>query len=316
MTKVEVYTLKMKDKTTNKEIIFEEEIVNLLWDSIFRKFPNYILEAPPKDTFGDIVKVFTEDEKSQWSGQSKYGRINGTIIVGRDKDKELTFSNSDKLKTDAGKKKKGLSIDKKHYFDLVMPKNKSAAFLVLEKTDNKSFKKHINSLLKRFIPSIQPGLKISIDKFIEKDIILNFLGNGSYSRLELIRKKVSSDSMTRYLGDYKNKGTYTVRTAIISEEGTDFPDKLKNELVKAVKNEQTYFNIPELEKLGFEEDKTSLRVISEYNGVSRTIDLSNTMKIQPIYEIDIELEDDGFVDYFKMRKEVTKLLQSFNIDIL
>jgi len=316
MTKVEIYTLSLKDKKSGEKVKFEKKISEQLFNAIFKKFPNYILEAPPKDTYGDIVKVYAKNEKSLWNGQSSYGRVNGIIVVGRDRDKELAFSNSDKLKTDAGKKIKGLSVDKKHYFDIIMPMNKSTAFLFLEKTDGKSYKKHIFSLLQKFIPSIQPGLNVSFEKFIEKDIVIKFLGEGNYSKLEFIRKEVPSDSMTRYLGDYTNEGNYTVKTAIISEDETDFPDILKRELVKAVENKQTYFSLPQLEKLGFEEGKTSLRVTSEYDGSSRTIDLSNTMRIQPIYEIDIELEDDGFVDYERMKGKITKLVQSLNLDIL
>jgi len=316
MTKVEIYTITLSDSKTSTKIKLEQEITDKLYKAMFFKFPNYIHEAPPKDTYGDIVKVYSKEEKSQWSGNSKYGRVNGVIVVGRDRDKELAFSNADKLKTNAGKKEKGISVDKRHYFDIIFPLNKSTAFLILEKTDGKSYKKHIFSLLKKYIPTIQPGLKVEFEKFVEKDLILNFLGNGNYSRLEFIRKEVPSDSMTRYLGDYKNKGKYTVKTAFISEDDTDFPDELKQGLVDAVENKQTYFSIPQLEQLGFEEGNTCLKIISEYKGNKRTIDLSDTMKIQPTYEIDLEVEEDGFVDYSKMIKEVNKLIQSFDLDIL
>ncbi len=316
MTKIEIYTLQLNDKKSGSKIKFEKNIAENLYKAIFQKFPKYIMEAPPKDTYGDIIKIYSIEKKSQWKGQSTYGRINGVIVVGRDRDKELTFTNSDKLKTDAGKKKKGLSVDKRHYFDIIMPVGKSTAYLVLEKTDGKSYKKHIFSLLRKFIPSVQPGLKVNFEKFIEKDLILNFLGNGEYSKLEFIRKEVPSDSMTRYLGDYKNKGKYTLKTAIISEDETDFPDELKNEIVNAVENKQTYFTLPQLKKMGFEEGETSLRVSSSYDGSTRTIDLSNTMRIQPTYDIELKTEDDGFVKYEDMIIKVTKLLQSLDLDIL
>lgn len=316
MTKVEIYTLRINDKKTDGKIVFEEELQGKIFQATFKKFPRFILDAPPKDTFGDLLKVYAKNNKSEWNGNSSYGRVNGTIVVGRDRDKELSFTNSDKGKTDGGKKKKGLSVDKRHYFDLIIPVDKSFAYLILEKTDGKTYKKHIFSLLKKFIVKTQPGLKVTFEKFIEKDLVLNFLGDGEYSKIEFERKEVASDKMTRYLGDYKNKGKYTVKTAIISEDETDFPDELKEKLVNAVENKQTFFTLPQLEKLGFEEGKTKMKVTSEFDGNKRIIDISDTMKIQPTYIIKLEAEDDGFVDYLKMRKKVTELIKSLNLDIL
>lgn len=316
MTKVEIYTIELLDKKTSKSIKISDEISNNLYSKIFREFPNFILEAPPKDTFNDILKVYASNENSQWKGQSKYNRISGVIVVGRDKDKALSFTNSDKGKTDGGKKPKGKSIDKRHYFEIVFPKNKSTAFLILERTDGRSYKKHIESLLKKFIPKAQPGLKIKLHRFIEKDLILNFLENGKYSKIEFVRKGLSPDKMTRYLGDYEDEGSYTLKTTVIPENKGYFPKLFKENIVKTVENNDTFFSTPELDELGFEKGKTSLRVTSSYNGNERVIDLSNTLRIQPIYNIDLELEEDGFVDFKKMKKEVTKLLDSFDFDIL
>lgn len=316
MTKVEIYTFSISDKKSESKIKFEDAIRTILQQGVFTKFPDFILKAPPKDTFDDILKVHVENGKTSWSQQSRAGRVSGIIVVGRDRNKELSFSNPDEQKSNAGKKVKGLSIDKKHYFDIVFPNNKSEGFLILERTDGKSCKKHMFSLLKKFLPSIQPSIRVSFEKFLEKDILLAFLGDGDYSKLEFSRKHVPSDVMERYLGDYKNPGTYTVKTAIIPENDIDFPEELKQEIVEAVSKEQTFFTIPQLEKIGFEKNKTNLTITSIYKNVKRKIDLSNTMKLQPFYEINVNLQDDGFADYEDMKRKVTDLLKSFNLDIL
>lgn len=317
MTNVEIFNISFLDKKTDQKLALKDDFLKNLYDGFSLRFPNFINDLPAKDTYDDVVQVKAVKNKTEWFGQSVSSRVAGTIIVGRDKELVLDFSKDDIKKSAAGGKDKGLAIDRHYYFDLVLPKDKSIAYLILERTKSTSCRKHIFKMMKLFIKKIDNNVKLKFENFIEKDLVTNFLGNGVYNEIEFIRQDVPRDLLERYMGDYINNGKYIMSTSIIALKDSDFSESLKKDILDSIENNKSFFSVPSMEKQGFDKGKSIIKIKSEFKGKTRKIDLSDTMKIQPYYPIDdVSIDEKGFVDFKEMRKKVTSLLKSLDLDIL
>lgn len=315
--KVEIYNFFLEDKNTGK-VKFEGQFLDELFKLFSQDFMNFIDTFPPSKLKDQTVKIEKDEEgNSAWGSSKKTKRVRGILIVGKDSDKVLKFTKVDKLKSSGGKKGKGLNIDKPYYFELIFLENKTKGFLVLQNTDNTSCKKILVKLIQEQLNQKYGTLNFITSKFIEEEIFRNYLQKGDYNEITFIRNKIPEDVLQDYLGDYQQEGVYSLSTKIKAEGDSDFGSGLKNRIFGSFEEGKSFFEIPELSNVGFEESTSYIKVNSTYNGKTRTIDLSDTMKIRPQYPLgEVAENEDGFAEFESLGSRVTELLRELDVDIL
>lgn len=315
--KVEIHTFELIDKMGKFPLKFEKEITKQLLDIFGKRFIQHIDLFPPQQLDNKTVKIDNEKGKSLWKVSSSTNRITGILIVGKDSDKVLKFTKVDRLKTSGGKKEKGINIDKPYFFQLIFPENKKTGFIFLQKHGIEGCKNVFVKLMQTLLNKEYGTLKLTTQKFIEQELFRNYLSKGNYNEIIFTRKGIPTDILDNYVGDYENRGSYNLETKISANSDTDFSQKFKGQIIKLLDEEESFFEISELPKHGFDKDSSFVKINSTFGGKARTIDLSNSMKIQPVYELDdVELNDDGFCDFESITDKVTKLIKEINIDIL
>jgi len=316
--KAEIFTVKICDKKNGKPIKFEGDFLKDIFKMFHLKFPNTIDEFPPDRLSGRTVKVEKDSKgNSLWSGSSKNSRVAGIISLGRDKDKVLKFTRANKKKTPAGQKEKGVTVDKPYYFDIIFSENKTIGFLVLQRTDNSSCKAVFKKLAQTLLDDNNGSIKIVLNSFIEKELFQNHLRDGEYNEIEFVKNGLSEDLMEQYLGDYAQEGKYKMSVKLKAEGDSDFDEGLKSLLYNAIENDESFLDIPELGQRVTEDNPDLIKIRSTFNGKKRTIDLSNTLKVQPFYQLgEVDKNEEGFVSFSDIRSKTSQLLLELNIDIL
>lgn len=97
----------------------------------------------------------------------------------------------------------------------------------------------------------------------------------------------------------------------------DLTTRVKTKIVNAFENRRNFIEIPEFEELNFNQKNGSYLIInSNYNGKSRTIDLSDVLKVKPVYDLDDVKENlDGNSNFSSIKNKVNDLLTELDIHI-
>lgn len=316
--KIEIYTFNFIQKNNGDSIKFEGLFLKEIFELFSIKFANYIDEFPPNKLKNQTVKIEKDiNNRSFWRHSSRTHRIKGILIIGKDSDKVLKFTKLDKKKTSGGKKGKGINIDKPYYFEMIFVENKSKGFLFLQKTDNTSCKSVIEKLIQSQLDDKYETIKLKLNRFLQNKIFEDYLQKGNYNDITFVRNSIPKDVLQDYLGDYQKDGKFTLTTKIKAEDNTEFTIKLKNKIFDSFKENRTFFEIPQLEDMGFDERSSYIKVTSTYKGKTITIDLSDTMKVKPVYPLSqVALTEDGFAEFESLSKKVQELIVALDIDIL
>lgn len=315
--KVEIYNFSLENKNSGK-IKFEGKFLNELFDLFSKDFMNFVDTFPPTKLKNKTVKIEKDEQgKSVWKYSKKTKRLRGILIVGKDSDKVLKFTKLDKLKSSGGKKGKGLNIDKPYFFELIFLENKTKGFLILQNTDNTSCKKVLEKLIQEQLKQKYGNLTFTTSRFIEEEIFKNYLQKGNYNEVTFIRNRIPDDVLQDYLGDYHQDGIYSLSTKIKAEGESDFASGLKNKIFESFEEGKSFFEIPELKEAGFEETSSYIKVNSTFDGKTRTIDLSDTLRIRPQYPLsEVAENEEGFAEFESIGIRVTELLRELDVDIL
>ena len=129
-----------------------------------------------------------------------------------------------------------------------------------------------------------------------------------------VRKGVKTESNDGIL-NIINQGTYKIETKLTTSG--DLTTRIKNKIVNAFEDHKNFIEIPEFDDLNYSTNNGSYLIInSEYNGKSRTIDLSNVLKVKPIYDLDdVKENSDGNSNFISIRNKVKELLTELDIHI-
>ncbi|MEZ7500787.1 hypothetical protein QO200_18895 [Flavobacterium sp. Arc3] len=159
------------------------------------------------------------------------------------------------------------------------------------------------------------SLLLRDENYIEEEIIQNYIEKGEYNSINLTRKNIPRDLCDKYLGGYEEAGEYELELVIKTKKGTDFKDVTKQKILNNMENNNGFFNTKEFDSIGFDNSST-LKIVSTFDGTTKTIDLSDTMKIRPYYTIKVELDGKGFADFESIRNEAIGLVKGFNLGLL
>lgn len=318
--KFEVYTFIAHPKRKPKENVTLEDVYSIdLYEKFKNEFADFVDTFPPdkleKKTC-KIEKIAIEGKtESIFKSKDSMRYISGKIKIGDDDGKEQDVVQNDKDKKLLYTKKKGQSVERPYYFMIVVPLKLKYGYIVLEREGNHSAKKVFESLLKKFISDKLSDLHLKISNFVESEVIREFLEKGEFNKIVLSQKIVSNDKSEQYFGTYINGSKYKVELSIKPLEGTSIPFYTRSKILKNLNENVGFFDAQEFKDIGFDE-YSNVKVISTYNGNTRTIDLDDTFKIRPYYNLDVADDTKGFSDFKSINSEAIKLLRSFDLNII
>lgn len=275
----------------------------------------FLDDLGPDQVFGKTINIDNVEGKSVLKSNNTLRIISGKIKVGDDDGKEQDFTNGIKKKVVIYTKKKGTYARRPFYFMIIAPKNKKAGFIILEKEGVHSCKKIFVKALQIFVKQKMSSLLLREEKFIEDNIIKNYISNGNYDKISLTRSKLPKDLCDLYLGDYEEDGEYQIELNILTKKGADFTKVTKDKILKNLETYKGFFTSNEFKKIGFDEN-AKLKIVSELDGNKKTIDLGDTMQIRPYYQVDVNIDDTGFSDFEHINKKAIELVKSFDLDII
>lgn len=313
---LEVYNFSLYDKSDLETKIDYSNVNGLdLFNILKDNIPEYFQNIGPDKLSQKTIKIDIDDKTTVFKSNPKLRILTGKVKIGDDDGKELELTKGSKKQTVVYVKQKGIYIHRPFFFMIIMPKNKKIGFLLVEKEGYYSCKKILCKALSILIKDKMAGLVFSDENYIEDEIIKNFIEKGEYNSINISRKDIPRDLCNKYLGGYEEGGEYELELTIKAKRGTDFADGTKKRILDNMENYDGFFTSSEFNDLGFD-DSTTLKIVSTFDGTTKTIDLSDTNKIRPYYTISVDLDTKGFADFVSIRQEAISLVRSFNLGLL
>lgn len=318
--KLEVYTfVAHPNRKPNEAVLLEDVYGNDLYEKLKNNFADFVDTFPPQGLEGKTVKIeknmIDDITTSIFKSKDSLRYISGKIKIGADDGKEQDVVQNNTDKTVLYIKRKGQAVERPFYFFIVLPLALKYGFIILEREGNHSAKGVFDKLLKKFISDNLSELNLKISNFVESNIIQEYLEGGTYNSIVLSQKIVSSDLAEQYLGSYIDGAKYKVEMRIIPLENAVIPYFTKRKILNNLENNDGFFEGDDFKNIGFDDD-AEVKVIVTKDGNTRTIDLSDTNKIRPYYNVEVPNEDKGFSDFKKINKEALKLVRSFGLNII
>lgn len=313
---LEVYNFSLFDKNDmNTRMDYCNINNNDLYDVLKNNIPQYFENIGPEKLSKKTIKIDNDGANIIFKSNSKLRIITGKIKIGDDDGKEIEHTKGAKKQTVVYIKEKGVYAHRPFFFMIIIPKNKRTGFIVLEKEGYYSCKKIFCQALSILIKEKLSGLLFRDENYVEDEIIKNFIEKGEYNSINISRKNLPRDLCDKYFGGYEEGGEYELELVLRTKKGTDFKDVTKQKILNNMENYDGFFNTKEFEDIGFD-DSTSLKVVSTFDGTTKTIDLNDSMKIRPYYTISVELDNKGFADFESIRNEAIGLVKGFNLGLL
>ena len=314
---LEIHTFELKDSKNPKIHI---SLSNIQGKDIFEElkgsFIPFVDQLPPSRMQGKTCKIPKNDTSQPVFSFSKPNRyICGKINIGEDNDKQQSVVDNTKDKNELYVKHKGESIERPFFYLLVLPENQTTGFLVLEREGRNAMKGVFCDIVKRFVTENLFGLTVDFKAFVEDAFIRNILEHGELNQIILSRKDLPEGACESYFGSYKEKGKYNVQLSIVPQGETKISNRERNKILKQLNTHTSFFENKELHDLGFDEN-ASLKVVTTYNGSTRTIDLRETFKVRPYYRVYVLIDATGFSDFKSITNKAVELLKSFSLEIL
>lgn len=317
--KLEVYTFNVHpNRKPTENVLLEDVYGNDLYEKLKNKFANFVDTFPPKNIDGKTTKIEKiingDTTKSIFKYKDELRYISGKIKIGDDDGKEQDVVENNKEKTVLYTKKKGQSVERPYYFMITVPLGLKYGYLVLEREGKHSSKSVFDKLLKKFIYENLSELNIKITNFVESEVIKEYLEKGTYNSIILSQKIISSDKAEQYLGTYIDGSKYKVEMKIVPLEKSIIPSDTKKKILKSLENNNGFFDGQDFKNIGFD-DNANVKVVATKDGNTRTIDLDDTFKVRPYYNIEVDSDNKGFSDFKSINKEAKRLLKSFDLNI-
>jgi len=315
--KLEVYTFNLFEKRKpDTKIDFKDVFGKDLFSTVHKGLINFLDDLPPKFIGGKTIKIAQNGNgKSILEKNESLKIISGKLKIGDDDGKEQTFVTADKKKDLVYTKKKGVSAERPFFFMMLFPENKKYGFIVLEREGKHSCKRTFIQAFKIFVRERFSNLIVRESNFIEDEVVKNYLTKGKYNSIKIIRQHLPKELSDKYLGEFHSEGDYEIQLNIVPKKKTTFPKSTKRKILKSIETYDGFFESPDFKDIGFDEN-TNIKVESTYDGNTKTIDLSDTMKIRPYYVVDVEINDQGFSKYKSIKSQAINLIKGFNLDLI
>jgi len=157
---------------------------------------------------------------------------------------------------------------------------------------------------------------IKFEKFVDDAVIRDYVTNGDYSKISISRNSLPSIVAQRYgLIGFDSKD-FRLELNIVAKRKNLFTESFARKKIISYLDSQPdgFFATNEFKDLGFDEH-TDIKVKSTLGGNSRTINLNDHLKVRPYYEIDVDLNSEGYSDFKSINSEVSVFLDDMNMTL-
>lgn len=313
---LEIYTFILKDSNqTGIDIGFKDIQGKDFFEELKKKFIQYVDNLPPDKIKGKTCKIPKKNILPVFSFSNNQRMIAGKINIGEDNEKEQDVVATNRDKDFLYTKKKGESVERPYFYMIVLPENQLSGFLVLEREGRHGIKQVFCKILESFVEDNLFGLYLEIKKFIAEDFVRTVLEKGVLNQIILTRKNMPDDKSEAYFGQYEDSGEFDVQLSIVPKKGMNVPRFTRDKILRQLNTHTSFFESKPFKEIGFDEN-SNLKVVSTYNGNTRTINLEDTMKIRPYYKIFTPIDTKGFSDFESIKTEAISTLVSFNLQII
>lgn len=211
--------------------------------------------------------------------------------------------------------KKGQAVEKPFYFMLCIPKTKDKGFLILERIGQIGIYQTFVALFHSFINHHFSNLGFNISYFVETSAIRKLISDERYNSISISRNYLPADIAERYGLERMDTQDYVIELNIKARGGKKLGKLFSQKIPAMLENKKTeFFTCREFNDLGFGKDST-VKVKAAYKNSERTINLTDTMKIRPYYDICVKLNTKGHSDFQSIENEAIELIQSLELKI-
>jgi hypothetical protein len=314
---LEVIKFHLSRKGDKKEEILMSEIEDEdLIDIVFNEFVPFIDDYPTDDRNKRVVKLFKQDNGDSFFKKKDGTRtVSGVIETGK-YGKEENVVDVDKADNEpVFKIHKNHSVQKPFFFLICISNLKKNGIIILERDGVLGIKQVFTRLLKDFIKYKFEDYTLHLTNFIDHQIVKNYIEKGEYNSIKLIRHSLPYDVAERYGLDRLETEDFVLELTIKTKGRRKILGSSRRRIQEIFEsNDSGFFASEELNDVGFDE-KSIVKVNSTYNNSSRTIDLSDTMKFKPYYEVDVAMNATGHSEFNSIEKEALNLLEDLNLDL-
>ena len=314
---LEVIRFSISQKEDKKEKLKLSEIDGVdLFDNVFKNFVQFIDNLPLDDINKRIVQLGrNENSESFFRIKSSIRSISGIIETGRYGKEESIIDILKKDDAPVFKIHKNHSVQKPFFFLICIPEIKKDGIIILEREGQFGIKSIFTHVFKKYIDQNFEEYTISYTNFVDDQVINNYINNGVYNTITLTRNSLPEDVAVRYGLEKFETEDFSIELRIKAKgKRTITGDARKRIQEMFESNSRGFFSSEEFEKIGFDEN-AKIKVNSTYKNSPRTIDLSDTMKFRPYYEIMVNINDAGHSDFNSIESEAIKLLDEFKLDL-
>lgn len=211
--------------------------------------------------------------------------------------------------------KENQSVQKPFYFMICIPNLKDTGYIILEREGTSGIKQIFSWLFEKFVRETLHDYRVDITHFIEENIIKRYITDGQYSSITLTRNSLPADVAERYGLERYDTNDYTIELKITAKNGKKIGVLAKHRILSIFKGDRIgYFTDTLFPKIGFDKNST-IKIKSNFNNAVRTVNLDDTMKFKPYYDIDVELDERNYSELNSIHSEAVKLIESLGLEL-
>tara|TARA_R110001592_G_scaffold121046_3_gene326064 strand:+ start:2904 stop:3851 length:948 start_codon:yes stop_codon:yes gene_type:complete len=281
--KLEVYTFGFR-QPREQEYISLGDIEGTDFKTVFNDFLTSLKVRKKSEKLKKTLKI-----------DDTYLNIDKDLISGVFESGEYGYS-SDIIDVDAEDSSKPVFEKKNNhaevlpfYFLIYAPSNRNKAIILLQRFGGKGINSVLGRNFEKYSKIRFPDLVLDFQQFISKALANHWIENGGISEFSLVSHELPSDSSDRLgLKGYESE----VKTIQLKMSAKSVFGKYLNKRVKNYIDNpnNVFFDIKELSGFGLNGDKVKKKVQLTMDGNIRTIDLSDTGKMRPYYDIDNQVK--------------------------
>jgi hypothetical protein len=315
--KLEVLRFSIAKRENRKAKLLMSSIDGVdLIDNVFENFVRFIDNLPPDDKNKRVVQLGKKQDKSTYfHKKSDIRSISGILQTGKYGKEENVVDKDRKDDTPVFRIHKNHAVPKPFFFLICISDKKKDGLVILEREGGYGIKSIFIRLFKMFIDQNFKDLAVSFTNFIDDEIVKKYISDGAYNSIKLTRDSLPEDVAERYGLEKFQTNDFVVELTIKAKGKRRIMGNARKRIQDMFEeNPDGFFASEEFGKLGFDNSAT-VKVNSTYRDSRRTIDLSDTMKFRPYYDILVELNDAGHSQFESIEYEAIKLLEDFNLDL-
>ncbi len=289
-----------------------------LYNKIISEFKAFIYKIPKNENGNRVISINKnkDSKKESWFENNTHQIISGKISTG-EYGKTGTVTEYQK-----GERVPIFDIETNHaverpfYFMILIPKNKKYGFIFLERDGQFGIKGIFTNTLAKFIAEKLQNHKLHTSPLVNEEIVKKYITNGELKSIILTRNSLPIN-LEDSIGISKlNHQEFEIKIEITAKGSNKFPIKFKNKALKILEGSTGgFFTHSAFNDLGLV-GSCKTKIKSKYQDKKRNIDLSDTMKFKPYYEIMVKIDSDGHSNFNSIDKKVIELADDLVSDFI